>query len=87
MLELRDQEGLFSPGFAGDVVNFAIYLKRLLPTSTVHLLSAVGGDAISNKMCDFLEEEGVEIQLVSVSPDKTIGLYMASSQGLFAEIR
>jgi len=79
MLELRSQGEQFVPGFAGDVVNFAIYLKRLSPASTVHFLSAVGTDRSSDKMRRFLDKAGLDTRLVFSSPDKTIGLYLVDT--------
>ena len=76
MLELRSQEEQFASGFAGDVVNFAIYLKRLLPRSRVQFMSAVGSDHISDKMRQYLAGEEIDTTLVFSSPEKTIGLYM-----------
>ena len=76
MLELRSQEDKFISSYAGDVINFAVYLKRLLPTSSVQFLSAVGTDSSSENMRQFLAKEGIDTKLISSSPNKTIGLYM-----------
>jgi 2-dehydro-3-deoxygluconokinase len=76
MMELRNQDDNFVPGFAGDTTNFCIYLKRLSPVSTPHFFSSVGQDSVSQKMLTFLNLQGVNTDLVSTRPDKTIGLYM-----------
>lgn len=76
MVELRNEEGFYRSGFAGDVINFSIYLKRLLPDAAINLLSAVGNDPLSHKMRAFLEQMGINTERVLTSPDKTVGLYM-----------
>jgi len=76
MVELRSEGDVYHRGFAGDVINFGIYLKRLVPDATVNLLSAIGSDSLSHEMRAFLEQEGINTELVFTSPDKTVGLYM-----------
>jgi 2-dehydro-3-deoxygluconokinase len=76
MMELQSQDEKIVPGFAGDIINFCIYLKRLSPGSSIEFFSAVGQDAISKKMIRFLGEEGIDTHLVGKMPDKTIGLYL-----------
>ena len=76
MMELRSQGDNFVPGFAGDSTNFCIYLKRLSPGSTPLFFSSVGQDALSQKMLAFLNQEGINTDLVSTRADRTIGLYM-----------
>jgi 2-dehydro-3-deoxygluconokinase len=75
MLELREQDGSFSPAFAGDILNFSVYLKRLSPSSEVNLFTAIGQDNDSEKMLAFFKQEGINTHLVFSSPDKTVGLY------------
>lgn len=71
MLELQQS----TSSFAGDVINFAVYLKRLSQPSSVHFLSATGKDAISEDMRQFFVEEDIDVELVARSPDKTVGQY------------
>jgi 2-dehydro-3-deoxygluconokinase len=77
MLELRQATtaGQYASSFAGDVINFAVYLKRLNTSSSVHFLSATGNDAVSDQMRRFLSEEDIAPELVARSPDKTVGQY------------
>lgn len=81
MVELRQtpapeqKEAQYTSSFAGDVSNFAVYLKRLSASSSVHFLSATGSDALSEKMRTFLSGENIALELVARSQDKTVGLY------------
>lgn len=75
MIELHSQSEKIVPGFAADIINFCIYLKRLSPDSSPEFLSAAGQDSLSEKMISFLDGEGIGTILVSRVPDKTIGLY------------
>ena len=51
MVELRPAgEGLFRQGFAGDVYNTAVYLKRSAPDLEVQFATVVGDDPLSAGM-------------------------------------
>ena len=76
MLELRQQAEHYLPNFAGDIINFSLYLKRLRPAASVNFFSAIGADPISRKMQSYLSEEGINTDHVAISPNKTVGLYM-----------
>jgi 2-dehydro-3-deoxygluconokinase len=88
MVELRQattaeqKEAHYTSSFAGDVSNFSVYLKRLSPSSSVHLLSAIGNDALSEKMLAFLSSEDIYSELIARSQDKTVGLYMIHTDDL-----
>ncbi|MFZ3582400.1 sugar kinase [Loktanella sp. DJP18] len=69
--------GEFRMGFAGDTMNTAWYLRRLLPaTDSVDYLTAVGTDGISEQMIAFLTDAGLGIAHVQRRSDRTVGLYM-----------
>ncbi len=69
--------GLFAMGFAGDTFNTAWYLRHLLPkTSTVSYLSAVGTDAVSDRMVGFMAAEGIDVEFVQRKPERSVGLYL-----------
>lgn len=69
--------GLFALGYAGDTFNTAWYLRRLLPADvTVDYLSAVGEDATSDRMLDFMAGEGVGTAHVRRVPGRGVGLYL-----------
>ena len=82
MLELRSENNHFISSYAGDVTNFCIYLKRLSPSASVKFFSAIGEDPLSQKMGAFLLQEAIDTQLIFVSPDKTIGLYIVHTDDL-----
>lgn len=78
MLEMapRDDDA-FSLGFAGDTMNTAWYARRLLPDDwSVAYGTCVGNDAFSDRMCAFMEREGIETDRIVRVPDRTVGLYM-----------
>lgn len=70
---------LYRQGFAGDTLNTAWYLRALLPDSCrVRYVSAVGRDALSDRMLDFLAAHGIDTGPVARLPGRTVGLYMIS---------
>ncbi|ALS97321.1 sugar kinase [Lacimicrobium alkaliphilum] len=84
MVELsQTSEGLYRQGFAGDTYNTAIYLKRLSPEQQVSYLTAVGEDNLSDQLVSRMQQEGLDTRMVYRMQDKTLGLYMIStdSQG------
>ena len=81
MVELgqSDQPGLWRLGIAGDTLNTAWYLRRLLgPGWQVDYLSRVGAGAFSRQMLDFLAAEEIGTTHVGRDPDREIGLYAIS---------
>jgi 2-dehydro-3-deoxygluconokinase len=78
MVELAPHgDGMFAMGFAGDTFNTAWYARRALPAAwRVGYLSAVGQDALSQRMLDFMEGAGIETGDVARLPDATVGLYL-----------
>ncbi|WP_100220954.1 sugar kinase [Agrobacterium albertimagni] len=68
--------GTLSMGFAGDTLNTAYYLRQSLGKDwQVDYVSAVGTDGLSDRMVDFLNNEGIGTEHVRRLADKTIGLY------------
>jgi len=81
MVELSqsDQPDLWRVGVAGDTLNTAWYLRRLLPpTWRIGYLSRVGMGSFSQQMLDFLQHEEIETTHVLRDPDREIGLYAIS---------
>lgn len=81
MVELgqSEQPGLWRLGIAGDTLNTAWYLRRLLRKDwQVDYLSRVGTGAFSQQMVDFLAAEGIGTDHVGRDPDREIGLYAIS---------
>jgi 2-dehydro-3-deoxygluconokinase len=78
MVELAPQEGgLYAMGFAGDTFNTAWYARRRLPAGwEVGYLSAVGQDAVSDRMTAFMEAAGVSTDHVARLEGRTVGLYL-----------
>lgn len=81
MIELKQQQGEYqvpmamSQGFAGDVFNAAVYLKRWFADIQTQLFTALGTDEMSLRMQDYFLTEGLNNNLVLTSTDKVPGLY------------
>ena len=78
----NQDSNLYRSSFAGDVLNFSVYLKRLYRDSNIKFLSAIGSDSISKKMHDFFSIEGIDTSLIARSRKKTIGLYTIENDEL-----
>jgi 2-dehydro-3-deoxygluconokinase len=79
MVEMAPAEvaGMYRMGFAGDTLNTAWYLRRLLPADwQVDFFTALGEDAISGRMVDFLQEAGIGVDHVARLSGRTVGLYL-----------
>ena len=67
---------LWRMGFAGDTLNTAWYLRRLLDDAwQVDYLTRVGTGDFSTRMVEFLRAEGLDTAHVTRQPDAEIGLY------------
>ena len=63
-------------GFAGDSMNTAVYLKRLLgEVADVSYLTVVGNDTLSTRLLNLLEAESINTSKIKRSDDRLIGLY------------
>lgn len=79
MLELSHQTrtSLFL-SFAGDTLNFAIYLRRLLQNQAfdIHYVTALGQDTYSDQMILDWQTEGLKTDLIRRIENKLPGLYL-----------
>jgi 2-dehydro-3-deoxygluconokinase len=79
MLELSHQTPtLLSLSFAGDTLNFAIYLRRLLQKQAfdIHYVTALGQDVYSEQMLLDWQAEGLKTDLIRRIENKLPGLYL-----------
>lgn len=78
MVELSSTDtNVFYQGFAGDVYNTAVYLKRLMAQECkVSILTAVGFGELSKDMLNAFKQECINTELVAKIEDKQPGLYM-----------
>ncbi len=83
MVEMAPQsDGNFSMGFAGDTFNTAWYARACLPADwQVDYLTAVGRDAVSDRMLDFMQKAGIGVSHVARLEGRTVGLYLIELQG------
>lgn len=73
------QDGLWKLGIAGDTLNTAWYLRRLLPGGFhIGYFTRIGTGEFSQKMLDFLTAEGIDTSHVERDPSREIGLYSIS---------
>lgn len=76
MFELAPVEGgLLKPGFAGDVFNSAVYLKRTQAAAEANFFSAVGTDDLSEGLIKRIHEENVNTDFVFRKEDRIVGAY------------
>jgi 2-dehydro-3-deoxygluconokinase len=79
MLEFRAPAGLqYQLGFAGDVFNTAVYLKRSARRFDVQFLTVTGTDRFSQAMRARWRAEGVGEELAFAVEDAVPGLYVIS---------
>ncbi|WLS07685.1 sugar kinase [Shinella sumterensis] len=78
MVELMQADGgLLRKGYAGDTFNTAYYARQYLPSDwSVDYLSAVGADAISDEMLNFMQGHGIGTAHVARIEGRSPGLYM-----------
>lgn len=63
-------------GFAGDTLNSAVYLKRLLGDSAnVSFVTRLGQDPLSLRTKKFIESESIDTSRIDYSATRSIGLY------------
>lgn len=66
-------------GYAGDTLNSAIYLKRLLPKEhQVSFISVVGQDQFSDNMFQLLSDEAIDSRYLKRHDSKLPGIYAIS---------
>ncbi|MBQ2263661.1 MAG: sugar kinase [Loktanella sp.] len=81
MVELAPAGGpdMYRAGFAGDTLNTAWYLRKLMPASDqIAYFTAVGRDAMSDKMLGFINAAGLATDHIDRRDDSSVGLYMIS---------
>lgn len=78
-MSAADQPDLWRLGIAGDTLNTAWYLRRLLgEAGQVGYLTRVGMGEFSQKALDFMASEGIDTTHITREPDREIGLYAIS---------
>lgn len=74
LLELSAIDGAqASLGLGGDTFNTSVYLSRA--GVDVQYVTAIGDDALSHRVVEALESEGIGTDFVSIVPGKPVGLY------------
>ena len=78
MIELRtDDKANICQSFAGDSLNTAVYLARLLPLNQhqIYFVTALGVDDFSNAMIDYFQSEGIRCDKIRRLSGRQPGLY------------
>ncbi|TNC51226.1 sugar kinase [Rubellimicrobium rubrum] len=76
---LDPERGQLGFGVAGDTLNTAIYLKRILGEGAeISYLTALGTDAFSDRISTFMEAEGLDTSGVARLPGRLPGIYAIS---------
>ena len=78
MIELKGSPQMgITQGYAGDTLNAALYFNRLLKTVgvTTQYITALGTDAFSDHMLNFIQAEGIKTDFVLRNADKLPGIY------------
>jgi 2-dehydro-3-deoxygluconokinase len=83
MVELRPRAGGgYDLGFAGDVFNTAVYLKRSAPDFRVRFLTATGVDEFSQAMRASWRAESIDDDLAFTVEGAVPGLYLITVDGV-----
>ncbi len=77
-LSPKAQPGDFHLGFAGDTFNTAWYLAMLSPDIDVSYFTAVGDEALSERMLRAMSEAGIGTRHIRKVKGRALGLYMIS---------
>lgn len=79
MIEMSPKgDDLFGMGFAGDTFNTAWYMQQITQGSVdVAFVSAVGDDAVSQRMTQFITACGIT-PIMQVRAGRSVGLYVVS---------
>lgn len=78
MVELSpgDLPGSWNVGYAGDTLNTAWYLRRLLPRDReIGYLTRIGQGGFSQQLFDFIADAGIRTERITVDPMREVGLY------------
>jgi 2-dehydro-3-deoxygluconokinase len=73
---LRQDDGLWRQGFAGDSLNVAWAMRALLPPEVqVDYLTRIGTDSLSDAMLGMLRSAGIGTDTITRDEKRTVGLY------------
>lgn len=75
MIELSMAGATAAVGVAGDSLNTAIYLKRSAPSLQVDFVSALGDDPFSDRIAEFIADQGIGTASLTRRASGTAGLY------------
>ncbi len=73
-------DGLYSLAFGGDTLNTCWYVRALASAETLEIeyLTAVGSDALSERLLSFLKDQRIGTNFIKTIKDRNIGLYLIS---------
>ncbi|WP_022941920.1 sugar kinase [Psychromonas hadalis] len=82
MVELKKHNGTVEQSFGGDTLNTAVYLSRLTQQHGISTsyVTDLGHDPFSKEMLTIWKEEGINTDMVNLSPDKLPGMYVIETE-------
>lgn len=75
MIELAMQGDMARVGVAGDTLNTAIYLHRTAPALQVDYVTRLGDCPFSERIRDFISEQGIGCDRIEMAAGQSPGLY------------
>jgi 2-dehydro-3-deoxygluconokinase len=75
MIELSMQGAQAHVGVAGDTLNTAVYLKRCAPECEVDYVTCLGDDPFSDRISDFIGQQGIGTSRIRRLEGQAPGLY------------
>ncbi len=73
----ENQAHLYKQGFAGDVFNTGIYIKRCIENkANVSFVTAIGNDELSDQFITMMKQENLSDELLYRSNTEKMGLYL-----------
>ncbi len=75
MIELSMDGDRALVGVAGDTLNTAVYLRRSAPSVEVTYVTCLGDDPFSDRIFDFIAEQGIGTSGITRLPGASPGLY------------
>ncbi len=76
LTSIGDDSTQVNLGFAGDSLNTAIYLKRLLGAEpNVAFITRLGHDTFSTRMVSYIDSESIDTGYIERSESRLVGLY------------
>ena len=81
MIEISGDGDCRKLGYAGDSLNIAVYMSRLLGPGKVSYATFLGDDQLSEEMIGFIRSEGIDTSMIEKKQGRLPGLYLVVAKG------